>query len=77
MAGNKTCTVTITGKIGPGFSVTSLVFTNVTGLFFNIKENTIEIVQAELAEKHTFFDYESTATVTYTISGVAATITIS
>ena len=69
-------TVTITGVLGPGLSVTSQVFTGVTGLNFNIKDNTIEIIQAELAEKHTFFDYDATATVTYTISGDAATITI-
>ena len=73
----KTATVTITGKIGPGFTVTSLVFTEVTGIDFQIKNNTIDIVQAEKAQKHTIFDYESTATVTYTISGDAATITIS
>ena len=70
----KTATVTITGKIGPGFSVTSLVFTGVTGVDFQIKNNTIMISRDD---KHTVFDYDATATVTYIISGDAATITIS
>ncbi len=73
----KTATVTVTGKIGPGNTVTSLVFTDVTGLNFNIADNTIEIVQAGKAERHTFFDYDATTTVTYTITGDAAAITIS
>lgn len=73
----KTATVTITGVLGPGLEVTSLEFTGVTGLNFNIKDNTIEIIQAEEAQKHTFFDYDETATVTYTISGNHATVTIS
>ena len=73
----KTATVTITGKIGPAFEVTSLVLTGVTGVNFQIANNTIDIEQAEKAQKHSIFDYEETATVTYTISGDAATITIS
>jgi len=73
----KTATVTITGKIGPGLTDTALVFQGVTGINFNISDNTIEIIQAAKAEKHTFFDYDTIATVTYTISGDAATITIS
>ena len=70
----KTATVTITGKIGPGFSVTSLVITGVTGVDFQIKNNTIDIT---INDKHRIFDYDATATVTYTISGDAATIIIS
>lgn len=73
----KSATVIITGKIGPGNSVTSLVFNNVTGVNFQITNNTIDIEQADSAEKHTIFDYDATATVTYTISGNVATITIS
>lgn len=70
----KTATVTITGTIGPGQSVTSLVLTGVTGIDFQIANNTIAIHQDD---KVTTFDYNATATVTYTISGNAATITIS
>lgn len=73
----KTAVITITGVLGPGQSVTSLVFSDVSDLKFHIKDNTIEIVQALKAEKSTFFDYDATATVTYSISGDAATITIS
>lgn len=70
----KTATVTITGAIGPGLSVTSLVLSDVTDVDFQIKNNTIAIAQDD---KVTTFDYDATATVTYTISGNAATITIS
>jgi len=70
----KTATVTITGKIGPGNTVTSLVLSGVTGIDFQIKNNVIAI---SIDDKVRFFDYDDTATVTYTISGDAATITIS
>ena len=72
----KIATVTITGVLGPGLEVTSLVFIGVTSLNFHIKDNTIEIVQAEKAEKSTFFDYDETATVTYTITGDSAVVVI-
>lgn len=72
----KTATVTITGVLGPGDEVTSLVFTDVTAVDFQIKNNTIDIEQEFKAQRHTIFDYDATATVTYTISGDAATITI-
>lgn len=73
----KTATVTITGKLGPGLEVTSLVFNDVTAVNFQIKNNTIDIEQEYKAQKHTIFDYDETATVTYVIAGDAATITIS
>lgn len=73
----KTATVTITGKVGPGFTATSLVFTDVTGINFQIKNNTIDIEQEFKAQKHTIFDYDDTATVTYTITGNSAAIVIS
>lgn len=69
----KIATVTITGVLGPGQAVTSQVYLGVTSLNFHIKDNTIEIVQAE---KSTFFDYDATATVTYTITDDTAAITI-
>jgi hypothetical protein len=73
----KFANVTISGKIGPGYSVTSLVFTDVTAISFEIKNNTIDIFQDTKTPRHTTFDYNATATVTYTISGSTATITIS
>jgi hypothetical protein len=69
----KTATVTITGKIGPGFTVTSLVLSGVTGINFQIRNNTIDI---EINDKHRIFDYDATATVTYVITGDNAVITI-
>ena len=70
----KTATVTISGKIGPGNTVTSLVLSGVTDVDFQIKNNVIAI---SIDDEVRFFDYDATATVTYTISGDAATITIS
>ena len=73
----KTATVTVSGKIGPGKTVTSLVFTDVAGIDFQIKNNTIDIFQDTETPRHTIFDYDATATITYTIAGDASTITIS
>jgi hypothetical protein len=77
MAAEKTCTVTITGTLGPGLAVTSLVFTEVTAVDFEMKRNVICITQAYKAQKNTYFDYSATATVTYVITGNNAVITIS
>lgn len=72
----KSMTVTVTGVIGPGFTVTSLVFTEVQKISFDMVENVItlwkdgnRIIRA--------FDYNATTTVTYSISGSAASVTIS
>ena len=69
----KTATVTITGKVGPGNTVTSLVLRDVKSINFQVANNTIQIVYGDKTQQ---FDYNATATVTYTISGSAATITI-
>lgn len=70
----KTATVTITGKIGPGLTATSLELDGVTSIDFQIANNTIAISQND---KVPTFDLDDIATVTYTISGVTTTITIS
>lgn len=69
-------TVTFTGPIGIGVSVTSLVFTNVTSVQFEIERNVVRITQSS-PNKITYIDYDATTTVTYTISGADATVTIS
>lgn len=71
----KFANVTISGRIGPGFTVTSLLLSNVVAITFGIKNNTIDVEMEQ--QKHRIFDYQSTATITYTISGQTATITIS
>ncbi len=75
MSGNKVANLTITGKIGPGNSVTSLVLNNVQSIDFQIANDTIAVRVAN--ERVLTFDYDATATVTYTISSGTATITIS
>lgn len=72
----KVANLTITGVLGPGVEVTTKLFPGISNLNFNFKENTIEVVEAEKANRHTFFDYEETATITMTISGNTTTITI-
>ena len=69
-------TLTITGKIGAGITVTSLVLTNVSKIEFDLAANVIRVFQSSL-NKITEFDYAVEATVTWTISGTTATITIS
>lgn len=69
----KTASLTITGVLGPGVEVTTLEFDSVTGIKYSFKDNTIDV---EVNDKHTFFDYDETATITMTISGNHTTITI-
>ena len=70
----KLATLTVTGKTGPGFTVTAKVFHNVQFLTFNFARNTFSFSADEGSMD---FDYDTTATVTFTISGDAATIAIS
>ena len=72
----KVANLTITGVLGPGIEVTSQVFPGISDLNFSFKDNTIDVVEQSKAQKHTVFDYAETATVTFTISGDTATITI-
>lgn len=74
MAANSV-TCTVSGKIGPGLTVTSTSFTGVTGVFFNILGGTFEILYG--AGKKATFDYNQTTTITMTISGTVTTLTIS
>lgn len=69
-----TGTVTITGTLGPGQSVTSLAFDNVSSINFDLARSVISITANN---KTTDFSYNDIDTVTYTISGTTATITIS
>lgn len=69
-------TVTITSTYGPGLTATAQSFTRVTGLAFDYVKNTIKIDHAD-GRLTAYYDYSAIATVTYTISGGTATITIS
>lgn len=68
--------VTVTGKLGPGKSVTSLVFSNVVDLDFQFDREVIAIKQSTKTTI-TEFDFADIATVTFSISGSTVTVTIS
>lgn len=71
--------LTITGTLGPNNAVTSMVFQRVKEVAFELAKAVIKIVYTppnSTEEKIQYFDYAITATVTYTISGNVATITI-
>jgi len=71
-------TVTVTGQIGPGLTVTSLVLSNVTSISFLIASNVLRVVNVVgNTPKTTDFDLRTIATVTYSISSHIATITVS
>lgn len=65
--------VTITATTGPGDTVTAAVFTNVSSIVFDLAANMIRLVTNGINKE---FAYDAVATVTYTISGETATITI-
>jgi hypothetical protein len=71
----KVANVTITGFIGPGNEVTALLLSNCSKVSFDFGRNIIAVTKQDgsIAD----FDYDDTATVTFTISGDTATITIS
>lgn len=71
-------TVTITGTLGPDRDVTSAVYSNVKSITFDVEKDTIKIVYTSGGTDLTvYFDYFISTTVTYTISGNDATVTIS
>lgn len=75
MATNK---VTYTGTIGPGNTVTSLVFNDVVDLRFNFIEQTVTISYTTAgAMKVVTLSLSNEATVTYTIATGIATVAIS
>lgn len=72
-------TLTITGKLGPGNTVTSLVFNNVIDLDFQLDKSNLSVTYlgSQNMPKTQNFDIFATTTVTFTISAGAATVTIS
>lgn len=69
-------TLTYTGKIGPGNTLTAKVFSDVTDIAFHLDRKTIEVTHA-IPPRISHLDYVGVATITYTISGTNATITVS
>jgi hypothetical protein len=70
--------VTITGNLGPGNTVTALVFSDVTSVNFDFVARTVAITdKATGTPKTVYFEYANIATVTFSISGANTTVTIS
>lgn len=66
--------VTVTADAGPGKTLTSGVFTGVTDVDFNLGGNTFSIRASDGSIKT--FDWQSIATVTFTVSGHNGTVSI-
>ena len=67
-------TVTVTGKIGPATTVTSLALTGVTQFTVDTDKNILTVVHDAVT---TQFEVASATTVTSTKSGTTWTLTIS
>lgn len=68
-------TLTITGKLGPGLTLTTHVIPHIRSIEFDLEHGVINVLSADF-NNMIVFQYDSIATVTYTISGINATITI-
>lgn len=66
--------ITVTAPVGPGKTVTALVISGAKSILFDVDREVFVIDDG--VRKHTF-DYETIATVTYTISGETGTVTVS
>ncbi len=76
MANSPPATVTITETTGPGLSVTALKQTDINDIEFDFVRNVIKITRAG-AGGIQYFDYSALATLTWTISSGATSITCS
>lgn len=77
MAGNiAPATVTITGQIGPGGSTTALKMTDVNDIEVDFLHNLIKIMRAG-SNSTVVYAYDSTNTITWTISAGLTAIVIS
>lgn len=68
-------TATVTGKTGPGGTVTGLVLADVEDIDFDFLKNMIHITHSNGKIFH--LSWSGIATVTFSISGGNATVTIS
>lgn len=69
-------TVTFTGQLGPGLTITAKVFSNVTDVDFQIDRGVLQITHG-IPQQITHLELSNTATVTDTISSGNHTFTIS
>lgn len=67
-------TATVTGKVGPGLTLTTQVYNNVTSLEFKPVEGTLRIV-SDLGIS--YIDIYDDTTITYTVSSHVITVAVS
>lgn len=75
MANVGPASATVTSTTGPGVTNTAIVFNNVTDFEVDFMKNTMKITHAG-GLTITYYDYSAMATMTWTISGGATSITI-
>jgi hypothetical protein len=68
-------TVTVTGKIGPGLSMSGLVLTNLKNFLIDCVNNTLDT--EDMSGKHRHMDISAASTFTVVISGRTYAVTIS
>jgi len=76
MANAAPATLTITGTIGPGQSVSALKFTDVNDIEFDFFHNIIKVVRQGSGGTQ-IYDYSAINTVTFGISTGITTMTVS
>lgn len=71
-------TVTVTGKVGPNFTATTIVISNVTEVRIDTEDSMLYVTGTvgSMAPKIHEFDINAQNTVTVTKSGLAWTITV-
>ncbi len=61
--------VTVTGKVGPGGSLTALVFNDVTGIVLDFQRQVTKICKGDITGPGQEVDMAQTITVTDTVAG--------
>jgi len=76
MANTAPATFTITGSTGPGQAVTTQKFTDVVDVEVDFLRNVVKITRAG-SGGIIYYDYSAVATITWTVTAGASTLTFS
>jgi hypothetical protein len=69
-------TATLTGNTGPGGTVTGLLLGDVSSIKFDFRAGMISVIYGDV-DKEFNLSYTGVTTVTFSISGVSTTVTVS
>ncbi len=69
-------TVTITGKTGPGFTVTSQIINNVSNVNFDVSKGTVSITGGTPSNTEVFDINATTTTTVILVAGVSVAFVI-